>query len=486
VKKSGSSENEKMGLFGKIKASFSGRKFRGRMYITTLTAIVFVMVFVVNMLVTKMNIQIDLSSQKMYTLTGDTKKLVSGLSDDITIYFLAQTGNELELFKKIAEKYDGLSDKIKLEYKDPVLYPTFAKDYTQDEVSENSFIVVDNTNGRAKYVGYNDMLVQEMDYQTYQTNTTGIDVEGELTSAIQYVTSTDLPVMYVVEGHGETAVGSVFKESINKMNLSIKNIKTISATSIPEDCGILYVNAPTTDFTEEETTMIKNYLASGGDMIATVNYKSPDLKNYTSILEYYGMELVNGIVFEGNMDRLYSNNPMYLLPKVESHEMTSKAASAKVPVIMPQSIGIMAAETTRSSLTLTPLLTTSESSYAKDPKNITTAEKKSGDINGPFNIGMAATETYNGTDTKVAVYTTEFTFDDNTLSYGNLDLLSGTISYMLGEGSSTLSIPTKSVAQEQIYPSQAEGLAWGGIIILILPAAILSMGIIVSLRRRKK
>lgn len=486
MKKLGSNENEKINFFGKIKASFSGRKFRGRVYITAVTVVVFVIILIINMLVSQLNIQFDLSSQKMFTLTEDTKELVEDLSDDITIYYLVQTGSELELFKKIAEKYDGLSNKITLEYKDPVLYPTFAKQYVEDEISTNSFIIVNNTNGRAKYVDYNDMLVQEMDYQTYQTNTTGIDVEGELTSAIQYVTSTELPVMYVVEGHGETEIGSGFEEAMGKMNVSIEKLKTISATSIPEDCGILYLNAPTTDFTEEETTMIKDYLAAGGDMMATVNYKSGELKNYLSILAYYGMEVIDDIVFEGNMDMIYSNNPMFLLPKIENNDITSKVSGSNIPVIMPQSAAVVVSDTTRSSLTFTPLLTTSDSSYAKDAENITTAEKQEGDYSGPFNVGILANETYNGTETKLVVFTTEFTFDDSTLGYGNLNLLSGTIGYLAGDGASTLSIPTKSVQEELIYPSQAEALAWGGIIIFVIPAAILTIGIIVTLRRRKK
>jgi ABC-2 type transport system permease protein len=486
VKKSSSTNNETLSFFGKIKASFSGRKFRGRMYITTVTAVVFVIILFVNMLVTKLNIQVDLSSQKMYTLTKDTKELVSNLSDDIKIYYMVQSGNEMELFKKVVQKYDVLSDKITLEYKDPVLYPTFARDYTEEEISENSFIVVNSTNGRSKYIDYNDMLVQEMDYNTYQTNTTGIDVEGELTSAIQFVTSAELPVMYVVEGHGEAEAGKVFEEAIGKMNVSIEKLKTLSAKSIPEDCGILYLNTPTTDLTAEETTMIKDYLAAGGSMIATVNYKTTGLKNYESILEYYGIEIVNGIVFEGNMDMLYSNNPMYLLPNVESHEITSKAAGTKIPVIMPQSVAVKASDTVRSSVEITPLLTTSKDSYAKDPKNITTAEKQTGDMEGPFHVGIAATDTYDSTESKLVVFTTEFAFDDNTLSYGNRDLLSGVISFLAGESVSALSIPTKSIAAEYIYPSQAQALAWGAIIIIIIPAAILAVGIFVSLRRRKK
>ncbi len=476
----------KTNFLGKMKASFSGRKFRGRVYITAVTAVVFVIVLIVNMLVSQLNIQFDLSSRKMYTLTEDTKKLVSGLSDDVTIYYLVRTGNEQEIFKKIVEKYDGLSDRISLEYKDPVLYPAFAKEYVEEDISENSLIVVNNATGRSKYIDFSDMLVQEMDYNTYSTRTTGIDVEGELTSAIQFVTSEDLPVMYVVEGHGEAENGTAFQEAVDKMNVTIEALKTISAASIPEDCGLLYINSPIADFTEEETVMIRDYLAGGGNMIATVNYKTAGLKNFLSILEHYGMQVVNGIVFEGDLNRLYSNNPMYLLPEIKSHEITALVKGSNIPVIMPQSVALKEADTTRSSLTFSELLTTSASSYAKDPQNITTAEKQDGDMEGPFYVGLLSTDTYQGTETKVAVFSTDFTFADATMSYGNRDLLSGTIGYLAGEGASTLSIPTKSVEAELIYPSQAEALAWGGIIIVIVPVAILITGIAISVRRRRK
>jgi ABC-2 type transport system permease protein len=153
---------------------------------------------------------------------------------------------------------------------------------------------------------------------------------------------------------------------------------------------------------------------------------------------------------------------------------------------MPQSVVVAVSDTKRSSLAVSPLLTTSEASYAKDPENITTAEKKEGDLEGPFHVGITATDNYNGTETKLVVFSTEFTFDDNTLSYANLDILSGTVGYLVGENASMLSIPTKSVEAQYIYPSQAQALAWGSIIIIFIPVAILAFGIVVSLRRRKK
>ena len=46
--------------------------------------------------------------------------------------------------------------------------------------------VVDNTNGRAKYVDYNDVVETEVDYSTYSSSITGIKLEGALDSALEY------------------------------------------------------------------------------------------------------------------------------------------------------------------------------------------------------------------------------------------------------------------------------------------------------------
>ncbi len=475
---------EKVSRSGNFKASFTGRKFRSGAYVTILSTVVVVIVLVVNMLISSMNIEFDLSSKDMYTLTKDTKDLVKAIKDDITIYYMVQSGQEQEVFRKIVDKYDALSDNIKVEYKDPLLYPQFASDYTDKDITDNSLIVVDNTNGKSKYIDSNDMLVQEMDYQTYQTTTTGIDVEGEVTSALQFVTSEKSAVMYTVEGHGETAAGSVFQETLTKMNVEIKSLQTMSVESIPEDCNVLYINSPTTDFSEEETTMLKDYLTGGGNVIVTLNYKSIDLKNFASILDYYGLKMVDGIVFEGDTNMRSGSQPVVLLPNVESSDITSKARGANIPVVMAQCSGILTTDTTRSTLTLTPLITTSDSAYAKTNYN-TTIEKQSGDVEGPFNLGILSSDTYNGTTSNLVAFATDFTFDDGMLSYGNNDLLSGTLGYFIGD-TSTISIPTKSVEADLIYPTGQDIIMWGIVIIIIIPAAILATGIWVSLRRRKK
>jgi ABC-2 type transport system permease protein len=406
-------------FFGNIKKSFSGRKFRNGAYVTMVSAVVIVMVIVVDMIFTKLDIQYDLSNQGMYTLSKDTNKLIKNLNDDITIYYLAKTGSELDQFKNIVKQYDQTSSKIKVIYKDPVMYPQFAKKYTSETVNQNSFIVYDNKTKISKYVDYNDMLVQQTDPQTYQQTTTGIDVEGELTSAIQYVSTKNRPKMYIVSGHGEAQNGDTFSETMSKSNVETKSLKTITAKSIPQDCNILFINAPTSDFSATETQMIKDYLTKGGKAVITLDYNASGLKNLLSILDYYGIELVNGRVLEGDTSMCSSSGINILLPNIETHDITSQASTSSTPVVMMDAAGLSISKTLRSTVKVEPLLTTSDQSYAKVDPNSTNAEKEDGDISGPFNLGLVATDTYNNVKTNVVVYSSAITFTEDTATYGN-------------------------------------------------------------------
>lgn len=483
--KTENNEKKKLDVIGNMKASFSGRKFRSGAYTTVLSVIVIVMVLVVNLLISKMNIQFDFSSQSMYTLTKDTKDLVKNLSDDITIYYMVQQGDEQAEFEKIAKLYDSLSNKITLESKDPVQYPQFASQYVEDEITTNSFIVVNKTNNRAKYIGGSDMLIQELDYNTYQYNTTGIDVEGKLTSAIQYVTTEDLPIMYVTEGHGEAATSEAFSSSVDKMNIEIQTLSTVTQSTIPEDCEILYINTPKKDFSDDETTMIKDYLSKGGKAIIVLDYNAPDLLNFVSILDYYGINVAKGMVLEGDTNYFASGYANYLLPSIESHDITSKAESNGVPVFLPLASGITISDTKRSSLTVEPLLTTSDSAFSKVDINSTSSTKEDGDIDGPFYLGLVATDNYNNVTSNIVVFSSEFTFADETSTYGNGPLLTGTVGYLAGD-METLSIPSKSLGANYITTTQLQAVMWLIVTTLAIPAAILITGGVICFRRRRK
>lgn len=478
-------DNKKKNVIANIKASFSGRKLRSGAYVTVMSAVVIVIILVVNMLFTKINLQVDLSSQNFYTLTKDTKNLEKDLKDDVTIYYLVQSGKESDLFKNILKQYDTASDKVKVVYKDPVLYPKFAKQYTDETIKENSFLVVNDKTKKAKYVDYDDVLVKETNYQTGEESTTGIDVEGELTAAIQNVTSSINAKMYIVDGHGEQATGDNFKELIKKMNVSSDTLKTVSVSSVPKDCKILFINAPQSDFTDTETKMIKDYLMAGGKAIISVDYNAEKLPNLLSILKYYGIEMVNGIVLESDTNMHMNEHVNYLMPNVETNAITSLAKDNNVPVFMPNASGLKISDQKRTTLKIEPLLTTSASSYSKVNMESQTVDKEKDDIAGPFNLGLVATDTFNKVTSSIIVYGSAYTFTQDTAQYANSAVLTGSIGNCIGE-QKLLSIPTKNTTDAQLTFTSNQVITLGATIVIFIPIAILIFGGVICYKRRRK
>ncbi len=56
---------------------------------------------------------------------------------------------------------------MKVETKDPVLYPKFSSQFTDEEVASNSIIVAGQK--RNKVISYSEMYETSMDYNTYPT-----------------------------------------------------------------------------------------------------------------------------------------------------------------------------------------------------------------------------------------------------------------------------------------------------------------------------
>ncbi|MDE7300154.1 MAG: GldG family protein [Lachnospiraceae bacterium] len=472
---------------GSWKDSFTTRKFRGGAYATVLSVIAVALVIAVNMLASKLDIRFDMTEDGRYSLHDETIGLLEGLKDDITIYYLAVTGQELQEFDRIFSKYDDYGSRVTIAYKDPVLHPKFAAQYVDDSVKQNSFLVVNESSGKAKYVDYSDILIQELNYNTWQFVTTGYDLEGRLDAAIQYVTNEDLPVVYRVTGHGESSLASALSDLLERSNVTLNEIQLISAARIPEDCDILLFCQPQSDYTEEEAAMVRGWLEQGGYGIFLLDYMTPLLKNYNGLLQYYGLETHEGVVIEGSSDYYMNQRPYMLLPTVYSSDITDSVRKKKY-VVTPWVTGVTLRDDQRDSISVTKLLYTSDNSYIK-ALDSDTLEKREGDKEGPFYVGLTLSETVSGGETKIAVYSArDFLINDivgNTYDYGNDDIFLNTISRFT-EQESAVAVPTVSLEQERVVLSSAEANRIAVLVAVVLPLAIIGTGVFVVVRRRKK
>lgn len=462
-------------------------------YSMAVTAVVIAIVVVLNLVVQEIPSkyrEIDLSSQKLYTIGEQTEKILKNLKKDVTLYYIAQDGTESSDIKNLLEKYEEGSKHITVEQKDPAVSPKFASQYTSDNISNNSIVVV--CGDKSKVVDYSSMYETSINYQTYSQEVTGFDGEGQLTSAINYVVSDNMPVLYNLEGHDESSMSETMKETIEKANIEIKFLNLLSEEAVPDDAECLFIFAPATDLTKEEADKIISYLENGGKALIVSNYTDEDMPNFESVLENYGVQSVDGIVLEGNTDNYVSQNPYYLLPNIESGEITSELSSQSRYVLVPLAQGIKKADNIRDTLNISSILTTSDSAYSKtNLKDMDTMEKEGGDIEGPFDLAVSITEKVgDDKETQIAYFASASIFNDsiNSMVSGtNYELLSASLAWMCStDDSNQISIPSKSYDTTTLTVPTADINFWSIFVTGVLPVCILLIGFGIWMKRRKQ
>ncbi|HIY03065.1 MAG TPA: GldG family protein [Candidatus Blautia faecipullorum] len=473
------------------KRGINKKALKNGSYSVAISVVFVVIVIVINMIVgtlpTKYT-EVDVSDQKLFSIGEQTKDFLSGLDKDVTIYQIAQSGSEDEVVSKLLEKYEDESDHIKVETKDPVVNPKFTSEYTSDEVSSNSLIVV--CGDRSKVVDYNNIYESSVDYNTYSYTTSGFDGEGQITSAISYVASENLPVLYTLDGHGEKELDSTLQEDIEKANIEIKSLNLLTEESVPEDADCLMINSPSTDISEDERDAIIEYLENGGKAMIFSDYTEESMDNFDAVLENYGVERVEGIVLEGDMQHYAMQMPYYLVPTVNSAEPVSDFASQGYYVLAPYAQGIRQLENVRDTLTIESLLTTSDSAYSKVNVNTDTLEKTDEDIEGPFDLGVSITEQVDDDKTTQIIYYSTANLMDSQInqmvSGGNEQMITESLNWMCStDEASAISIPSKSLEVSYLTLTAYDVSFWKICVLGLIPGAFLVVGFGVWLKRRK-
>ena len=169
--------------------------------------------------------QFDTSASRLYSLSPQTEEIAAGLTEDVTLYLVAPTGEEDETLLRLLQKYEALSEHITTSTVDPVLSPTFVQTYTSAKVSDNSILVVGAE--RSRVIRNSDLYPSNYDYDTGRTSTE-FDGEGQITSAIHYVTSDAVSKIYLVTGHGEDALSESFTAALEKEGVAQESLNLTS------------------------------------------------------------------------------------------------------------------------------------------------------------------------------------------------------------------------------------------------------------------
>ena len=374
---------------------------------------------------------------------------------------------------------------------------------TEYNTSQNTIYVSCEATGKSTTISFDKILVSDSSsyYYSGSSSYTSFDGEGQLSSAVNYVTSDVQKKIYTVTGHGEDSLSTTITDLMTKNNYTTEELNLLMTDSIPDDCDLLLMDGPTNDLSDDEVSLLSGYLGEGGKVMCLLGDTGlASLPKLAGLLKDYGIEGADGYI--ADPQRCYQNQPYYIFPVMNLSGDMADGISSQMVLLM-NSRGLTTTDPARDTITTSAFMTTSEQAYA-----VTEEDQKQ----GTYDLGVVATETISSDsdssdDTSSdSDSSTDTSSDDSTeskesrltvISAGSLidqqitdafSQLENTQVFMNAvtanfEGVTNLSIEAKSLTTEYNTVQHAGGFSI--LVVFGIPAVILIGGFVVWFRRRK-
>ncbi len=202
------------------------------------------------------------------------------------------------------------------------------------------------------------------------------------------------------------------------------------------------------------------------------------------------LETTEGVVMDDNAGYTIAGYPYYLLPAINSCEITSDLSGANVYVLFPLAHGISEIDSYRSTLDIQSLLVTSSSAYVKtDIENSDTLAQEDGDIAGQTAVGMTVSEEVGDDQTRVVWYSTEqFLADEIDYQVGgyNTTLFIDSLSWLAGAEDISTGLSSKGYGMSLITVDDASAGMLSAVFVGIVPGIALVVGLMIWRSRKAR
>jgi ABC-2 type transport system permease protein len=489
----------------KRRYSISVRQLRFGAFSTGMIVVAVAIAVLVNALVRQLPEEktvIDVTSNRLYTLTDQTREYVDTMAEDVTIYVWSAEDSMDQTVVKTLDRYASLSDHIRVEYVDPRVNPRFYTSYAESAPTAGSLIVVSDL--RSKVIEASDLYestysYDESSYYGYSEQVTGYDAEGQITAALNYVLSEDMPVVYQITGHGERSLETSYTSALAKANVTSESLHLMDVDAIPDDAAALMILGPTSDLSADDVEKVTAYLERGGKVMITLTMTEEELPNLQSLLAYMGLSTESGIVVEESTEHYY-RNPFFELPEM-SYSTYTAGVNGTYYVFSPYNCGLRIPEDT-DEITYDVFLKSSDDAFLmKDYVNATDYSQKEGDPDGPFALGVEAVKTLDAsgdatadgasadaTSATMIVLASAETFTeaaDEMVSGANRTVFMNIVS-AFSDQELNVSIPAKSYDMQLLSVTQAGIIRLGVLLVILLPLGCLIAGFVIWMRRRRR
>jgi ABC-type uncharacterized transport system involved in gliding motility auxiliary subunit len=424
----------------------------------------------------RFNKTFDTTSNKRFTLSDETQKVINGLKQDATItYFDRKTG--FSGAQALLDRYKNLSNKIQVQYIDVERQPTVARSYGV-RTAGTAFVELNGRKEEAK-----------------QFNEEG------LTGAFLKVLKGERTVCFV-KGNGELTLDqsndgglSFYKRLLERDNYAVQAITLLDKPAVPSNCSVTVVAGPQNDYTANEVSAIKTYVETGGRALflldPPLNFGREHIADNTALtdlLASWGITVDKDLVLEQNpVGQLVGVGPETpLIGDYQQHPIVSSLKDHVVGFQIARSLEVKNAPKT----TVTKLFSTSDAAIAdtnltKPPDTMTAADTKK----GPFVLGAAGTyDTGKPSDPGRFVVIGNSRFVDDAGVAGlpfqsNRDLALNAINW-LSSDEDLISIRPKDADNRTFSANASQMATFQYTVLFAIPLIIIVVGVSIYLKRR--
>ena len=433
-------------------------------------------------------------SFNQYATTGeDTARVLATLAQDVHLYAVYQSGDEDEQLLQVLARYQAGSDHIAVHRADIAKDPGILTRYhnaTDGSPTSGSVVVDCPGTGRYKLLNYESFISQGYNIESGAIEIEGVAYEKRITEAIVYVTEASVPVVGLLQGHGELTPENL-ANFVDLLTSNIYDTRTIAslADGALEGVDLLVIASPTKDVTAGELALLKAYLEGGGNLLVTRDYTDPiNLPNYASLLGNYGVTPLDGVVVaEADDTAAYSGERVYLLPYMATVDFTLPLIANQMDVLLlPGASAFAVREETDSALTVERVLNSSADCYLRSPENGAGLERQEGDLTGELCVGAYARRMHaSGDVSRVFVLGNSAALTEETLYQSTFvqEFLISLLGDMLPQKTVSLDIMAKAAYRPNLTVGS---MTLGVALIVALPLLVLAAALIVLLPRRNR
>ena len=489
---------------------FKGNKFRRGGMATVLTVVFIAVVVVLNLLASLLterfpSMNIDLTAQKMNTLSDQAVEIAQGVEQDTNIYLIgteeayksdaiySSYGLKYSQVMNLSKRLEEVNQKIHVQFIDPDTNPEFISRYASESLTTGRVLI--STEKRYNVLSVDDMFSMSQNSATGATEMFS-KVDSALAGGIEMVNLDKVPVLTIATGHNEMldadSMGT-FLDMMEKQNFDIQQIDILTE-DIPEDTQVLMIATPSTDYTEEEIQKLRDLLSDQErqESVAVLVSFYPmqgELPNLSSFLEEWGVSVGTGsVVMESDANRYALSDPRCVIVDSVGKSMEKNTYSR---LVSPLSVPIEVLFTGNGGVGVEALWTTSEGAYVVTES--TSQEEIENPETAKQNVAtLSSTLTQFGNDfyfRSVIVFGSSNIFSDGFMAtaFDNADFLSDLMKYATDTDGSSVSVLTERVQTNtmDVTASQNTIMVLGlGVFTIALPVLLLAAGLVIFLKRR--